>query len=94
MRITTRSGFECDIKESAFDDYRIVKMIARMQEESGAEQLRTVTEIISRVLGDEQEEDMISFLEERSEEGIATVEAMQDELQAIMEALAEAKKKS
>lgn len=84
MLIKTESGFECEVKENAFDDYRVMKIISRIEDGSTQEQLSGIVSLMERILGAEQEEALISRLEESSEDGIATTGAMFEELKDIM----------
>lgn len=84
MLIKTESGFECEVKENAFDDYRVMKIISRIEDGSTQEQLSGIISLMERILGAEQEEALIIRLEELSEDGIATTGAMFEELKDIM----------
>lgn len=92
MTIKLECGFTCEVNDDAFNDYRVAKLIAKMNGDSSAGTLASTVELISRVLGDEQEEELITYLEERSETGIATMGAMESAIMEIMSALSDAKK--
>ena len=97
MKVTTTSGFACEIKDNAFDDYRVIKLISEIESaregkvENSAALVATIN-LFSRLLGDEQEEALIEHLEAQSEDGIATLTAMYADVGSIMTALQESKK--
>ena len=93
MKVTTESGFECEIRERAFDDYRVVKLLARLEAGDDGEKVFAMTELFTRLLGAEQEEALIRHLEETSPDGIATTERMNAEIASVMKAVTESKKK-
>ena len=92
MKIVTSSGFECEIKDNAFNDYRVVKLISKIESEDAADQLGAIVELMERILPDGQEEALITYLESKAEDGIATVDMMGRELQDIMAQVTESKK--
>lgn len=92
MQIVTSSGFECEIKDNAFNDYRVVKLISKIESEDAADQLSAIVELMERILPDGQEEALITYLESKAEDGIATVDMMGRELQDIMAQVTESKK--
>ena len=92
MQIVTSSGFECEIKDNAFNDYRVVKLISKIESEDAADQLGAIVELMERILPDGQEEALITYLESKAEDGIATVDMMGKELQDIMAQVTESKK--
>ena len=92
MQIVTSSGFECEIKNNAFNDYRVVKLISKIESEDAADQLGAIVELMERILPDGQEEALIAYLESKAEDGIATVDMMGRELQDIMAQVTESKK--
>ena len=92
MKIVTSSGFECEIKDNAFNDYRVVKLISKIESEDAADQLGAIVELMERILPDGQEEALITYLESKAEDGIATVDMMGKELQDIMAQVTESKK--
>ena len=92
MQIMTSSGFECEIKDNAFNDYRVVKLISKIESEDAADQLGAIVELMERILPDGQEEALIAYLESKAEDGIATVDMMGRELQDIMAQVTESKK--
>ena len=94
MKVTTSSGFECEVKESAFDDWRVVELIAKIGDPSEDTQIISTVHLITRLLGEEQKEALLEHLEARSDDGIATVSAFRDELSEIMSTVAESKKNS
>ena len=92
MQIVTSSGFKCEIKDNAFNDYRVVKLISKIESEDAANQLGAIVELMERILPDGQEEALITYLESKAEDGIATVDMMGRELQDIMAQVTESKK--
>ena len=92
MQIVTSSGFKCEIKDNAFNDYRVVKLISKIESEDAADQLGAIVELMERILPDGQEEALITYLESKAEDGIATVDMMGKELQDIMAQVTESKK--
>ena len=92
MTVELKCGFTCEINDDAFNDYRVAKLIAKMQNGGSAGALTGTVELISRILGDDQEEALICHLEKQSETGIATVDVMEAAIMEIMAALADEKK--
>ena len=92
MKIELKCGFTCEVKDEAFDDYRVAKLLNQMQNGGASGTLAGMVGIITRVLGEDQEEELIAYLENHSENGIAKSSTMEDIIVEITEVLMEAKK--
>lgn len=72
----TKSGFNYEIDEEALNDYRLLKEIARVEEEP----LRFPF-LLERLLTSEQEEKLLNHLED--EKGIVDPDKVMDEIKDI-----------
>ena len=92
MKIELKCGFTCEVRDDAFNDYRVAKLINQMQNGGPSGTLAGLVGIITRILGEDQEEELITYLEDHSESGIAESSVMEGVITEIMEVLAESKK--
>lgn len=82
MKGKTKSGFEFDVEDTVLDDYRILKALNEVSEGKSGK----VTYIINKLLGSEQEEALMTHVEELNN-GKCSASGMVAELNEIFEAL-------
>lgn len=85
MKITTRSGFTCEIDPVSLDDMEILELIGEVQDGNTF----YVPKIIKRMLGDEQKKALYDHL--RTPEGRVPTDATYDVMGEIFDAINEAK---
>lgn len=84
----TASGFEYEIDENKLKNMRVLKLFQKMQKDNGTAFLEAIT----AVLGEEQEERLYNYLEEK--EGSANVENTVREFGEILRTAGDALKNS
>ncbi len=84
----TESGFEYEIDETKLKNMRVLKLFQKMQKDNGTAFLEAIT----AVLGEEQEERLYNYLEEK--EGSANVENTVREFGEILRTAGDALKNS
>lgn len=84
----TASGFEYEIDETKLKNMRVLKLFQKMQKDNGTAFLEAIT----AVLGEEQEERLYNYLEEK--EGSANVENTVREFGEILRTAGDALKNS
>lgn len=84
----TASGFEYEIDETKLKNMRVLKLFQKMQKDNGTAFLEAIT----AVLGEEQEERLYNYLEEK--EGSANVENTAREFGEILRTAGDALKNS
>lgn len=84
----TASGFEYEIDETKLKNMRVLKLFQKMQKDNGTAFLEAIT----AVLGEEQEERLYNYLEEK--DGSANVENTVREFGEILRTAGDALKNS
>jgi hypothetical protein len=84
MKVTTKSGFKCEINERVLDDWRFVRAIAKSTSDDANEKLRGAIDIVSLVMGD-NEEAFYKYLSSKDPDGIVSESAVTDDLVSIIE---------
>lgn len=94
MQIITKSGFACEINEKIFADWRFVRLLRRVEDDSVPEEekLFSVVDLSTLILGQKQEDALVEHLLAQSEDGTVSVFAMYAELKSIMNAIGDSKK--
>lgn len=89
MKITTDTGFTCEIDERVFDDFRTLSAMGEMfdAEAEPTQRMGAASRIISIVLGGEKKR-LYKHLEK---DGFVSAEDVYAELNSIMEKVTEAK---
>lgn len=72
----TKSGFEFEIDEANVNDYRLLKLITQAETNK-----MVITDIVSRLFGEEQEEKLLKHLED--EHGRVDLELVDAEIAEI-----------
>lgn len=84
MRVTTKSGFKCDINEHITKDWRLTRAISAAQSTEDVNvRLKAACDMVQLILGDE-EEAFYKHLESVSPEHIVSEEAVTDDLMSII----------
>lgn len=83
MQITTKSGFECDIKDGVLDDWRFTKAVAKAHSDKDDERMLAAVDLVSLILRDN--EDAYYKHVESINDGIVTEEIVTDDLTSIIE---------
>lgn len=84
MKVTTKSGFECEINEHVLDDWRFTRAIAKSSSGDAKEKLRGAIDIVSLVMRD-NEEAFYKYLASKDPDGIVSESAVTDDLVSIIE---------
>lgn len=84
MKVTTSSGFKCDVNERVLEDWRFVRAIAKSTSEDANEKLRGAIDIVSLILGD-NEEAFYKHLSSKDPDGIVSESAVTDDLVSIID---------
>jgi hypothetical protein len=71
MKIKTESGFICDVNPRKVKDWRFIKLLAKADEESELGSMSATTQLLSFLLGKEDEENLYKFVEK---DGVAEFE--------------------
>lgn len=86
MKVTTKSGFKCDVNERVLDDWRFVKAIAKSTSDDANDKLRGAIDIVSLIMGD-NEEAFYKHLASKDPDGIVSETAVTDDLVSIIDKL-------
>jgi hypothetical protein len=86
MKVTTKSGFKCDVNERVLDDWRFVKAIAKSTSDDANDKLRGAIDIVSLIMGD-NEEAFYKHLSSKDPDGIVSETAVTDDLVSIIDKL-------
>lgn len=76
MKITTESGFSCEVNENALDDMRVFEALITMDEDGTAafDKLKATLFVLTNILGEKGKDSLYKFIEER--EGRAGTKAV------------------
>lgn len=61
MKITTSEGFECEINERKFTDYRFLQLMRKFYSKDETEQFDAMSKLVPYVLGNDQEDSLVEF---------------------------------
>ena len=86
MKITTRSGFSCDIPDAAVNNMELVDALAEMQSDSD---MLAVSRVLRLLLGDTNRKSLYDHLRA---DGRVPIEAVTTEISDIFAALGQAGK--
>lgn len=93
MKITTDSGYTCEVHENAMNDMRILDALVKVESkkvDAGTKVIKLI-EILDALLGEEQKDDLYDFVTAR--EGQAKTESVFVIIKEIFEAVGDNKKK-
>ena len=65
IKVVTESGFECEVNENIGNDWRVTKALVKTDRAEGFSQVGAVTDLVTLILGEEGEEALCSFLENK-----------------------------
>lgn len=93
MKITTDSGYTCEVKEDAMNDMRILDALTKVESRKtdAATKVIKLIDILDALLGEEQKDDLYDFVV--AKEGQAKTEAVFGIIKEIFEAVGDNKKK-
>lgn len=84
MKVTTKSGFKCEINERVLDDWRFVRAIAKSKSDDANDKLRGAIDIVSLIMGD-NEEAFYKYLSSKDPDGIVSESVVTDDLVSIID---------
>lgn len=84
MKVTTKSGFKCEINERVLDDWRFVRAIAKSTSDDANDKLRGAIDIVTLIMGD-NEEAFYKYLSSKDPDGIVSESAVTDDLVSIID---------
>ena len=80
-KITTSTGFKCDVNENVLKDWRFVKALALMASEDETDIVTGATESVTLLLGKKGEQELCRHVEK---DGYAPVEDIMSEVKEIL----------
>lgn len=92
MKITTKSGFVCNVNEDRAKDWRFCKALAKCDSEDESQIIQGITYVVPFLLGKEGEEKLIEHV--TNKDGIAPVDQILSEFKEILQLMGEETKKS
>ena len=84
MKVTTKSGFKCEINERVLDDWRFVRAISKSTSDDANDKLKGAIDIVSLIFGD-NEETFYKHLASKDPDGIVSESAVIDDLVSIID---------
>lgn len=85
MKITTKSGFKCEVDTNKLSDYRFVKLIRRVASNDESEQFAATVDLIPFLLGEKGEERLMDHIADAN--GYVSTERMMEEGEEIFSLL-------
>lgn len=85
MKVTTTTGFKCEVDERVLDDYRLVDSMRKLNSSDEMTMIEGLTTIVDLILGKEKErlfEHIMSY-----SDGFVNKNAMDSETREIVQAL-------
>lgn len=93
MKITTKSGFKCNVDENRLKDWRYVSLSAKMTKQTDeVELISGLDELLTFIMGDEQKNEFLTHLAKKN--GVAESSVVAEEFKHITEMMGEQLKKS
>lgn len=80
MKITTKTGFQCEVNEKILNDYRFVKAIAKTKSKDPLISASALFDLVDLLIGDDTE-----LLEHCTADGIADTGKVSEEITDIIE---------
>ena len=84
MKVTTKSGFKCEINERVLDDWQFVRAIAKSTSDDANDKLRGAIDIVSLIMRD-NEEAFYKYLSSKDPDGIVSESAVTDDIVSIID---------
>ena len=84
MKVTTKSGFKCEINENITKDWRLMVAIAEAQEGDQRARLNAAIRMVRLILGD-NEQAFYKHLESINPEHIVSEQDITDDLKSIID---------
>lgn len=82
MKITTKTGFTCEVNENVLRDYRFVKAIAKTKSKDPLTSASALFDLVDLLIGDDTE-----LIGHCTVEGIANTEKVSEEITDIISQL-------
>ena len=82
MKITTKTGFECEVNEKILSDYRFVKAIAKTKSKDPLISASALFDLVELLIGDDTE-----LIEHCTVDGIADTGKVSEEITDIISQL-------
>lgn len=83
MKVTTKSGFKCDINDKVLDDWRFARAVARTHSDDDNERINAAVDLVSLILRD-NEEAYYKYVEKKND-GIVSEDIVTNDLVSIIE---------
>ena len=83
MKVTTKSGFKCDINDKVLDDWRFARAVARTHSDDENERINAAVDLVSLILRD-NEEAYYKYVEKKND-GIVSEDIVTSDLVSIIE---------
>lgn len=83
MKVTTKSGFKCEVNERILDDWRFTRAIAKSHSDDPNEKMNAAVDMVSLILG-KQENAFYEHLSKKSSDGIVDEEVVTADLVSII----------
>ncbi len=80
MKITTKTGFQCEVNEKMLNDYRFVKAIAKTKSKDPLISASALFDLVDLLIGDDTE-----LIEHCTVDGIADTGKISEEITDIIE---------
>lgn len=92
MVVKTKSGFKCKVNERKLKDWRFAKALAKCDSGDESKALEGLTFVVPFLLSEEGEQALMKHVQD--DEGIASTEAIINEIREILSLVGEEVKKS
>ena len=83
MKVTTKSGFKCDINDKVLDDWRFARAVARTHSDDDNVRINGAVDLVSLILRDN--EDAYYKYVEKKNDGIVSEDIVTSDLVSIIE---------
>ena len=80
MKVTTKTGFQCEVNEKILNDYRFVKAIAKTKSKDPLISASALFDLVDLLIGDDTE-----LIEHCTVDGIADTGKVSEEITDIIE---------
>lgn len=84
MKVTTKSGFKCDINENITKDWRLMVAIAEAQKDDPQVRITAAIDMVRLILGD-NEQAFYKHLESKNPDHIVSEQDVTDDLKSIID---------